>query len=150
MYREDLIKVQQNGIVLRCPGLFDGEAIVLLEESGKSIVIAMMVMIYCIALFSFLFFLTGYQSKCWHSLFCVPQTMPKQFSSMYLSDYYYFLNRKSQHGFVLLLIQVDTGNEEVHLCPTCLQACFSPHHDELILSNDIGAVTAKTKIKQVF
>ena len=42
IYRGDIKLVRANGIVVRCPGLFKGELIMILDNSQKSIFIAMM------------------------------------------------------------------------------------------------------------
>lgn len=42
VYKEDIVVVRANGIVVRCPGLFQGEVIILVNESHKSIVVALM------------------------------------------------------------------------------------------------------------
>lgn len=42
IYREDAIVIRANGIVVRCPGLFKGQAIISVADSHKFILIAMM------------------------------------------------------------------------------------------------------------
>jgi len=42
IFKEDLVNVYQNGAVIRCPGLFQGEMIVMIESSKKSIMFVMM------------------------------------------------------------------------------------------------------------
>jgi hypothetical protein len=42
IYREDITQVFYNGIIFKCPGLFQGEAIIILEKDAKSIIIAIM------------------------------------------------------------------------------------------------------------
>lgn len=41
IYQEDIITVCANGAIVRCPGLFNGEMIVMVEHSHQSIIIAM-------------------------------------------------------------------------------------------------------------
>jgi hypothetical protein len=40
-YKDDIVKVFQNGAVIKCPGLFEGEIIVEFENAKKSIIFAM-------------------------------------------------------------------------------------------------------------
>lgn len=42
MYKEDIATVYENGAIIRCPGLFAGEILVMVEQSRTSIVIAML------------------------------------------------------------------------------------------------------------
>lgn len=41
VYQED-VTVHANGIVVRCPGLFQGEAILMLEDGSRSMLFVMM------------------------------------------------------------------------------------------------------------
>lgn len=41
IYRHEITQVCQTGIVLKCPGLFEGELIVAIDEEHKSVVFAM-------------------------------------------------------------------------------------------------------------
>jgi hypothetical protein len=41
IYRDDIKLLCENGAVIHCPGLFEGELLVLLAHSRKSIIIAM-------------------------------------------------------------------------------------------------------------
>ncbi len=43
VFREDIVNVYQNGIVVRCPGLFQGEVLVMLENNKRSLLFVMMV-----------------------------------------------------------------------------------------------------------
>lgn len=45
VYQEDIVNVYQNGIVARCPGLFQGEVLVMLEDNKASLIFVMMVTI---------------------------------------------------------------------------------------------------------
>jgi hypothetical protein len=40
-YKDDIVKVFQNGAVIKCPGLFQGEIIVKFENVRKLIIFAM-------------------------------------------------------------------------------------------------------------
>lgn len=42
IYKEDIVKIVQNGAVIRCPGLFVGEVIAKLDPSNKVITFTMM------------------------------------------------------------------------------------------------------------
>ncbi len=42
MYREDIVNVYQNGIAVKCPGLFQGEVLVMIEDNKKSLIFAML------------------------------------------------------------------------------------------------------------
>jgi len=41
VYRDEIQMVCANGAIIRCPGLFDGEMIVMVESSSRAIVVAM-------------------------------------------------------------------------------------------------------------
>lgn len=41
IYRGEFLQVCENGAIIQCPGLFEGEMIVMVEYSLKSIVVAM-------------------------------------------------------------------------------------------------------------
>lgn len=41
IFKEDILLVCENGAIIRCPGLFEGELIVMVEHTRRSIVVAM-------------------------------------------------------------------------------------------------------------
>lgn len=55
VYRKDVI-VNANGTIVRCPGLFQGEAIVMLEANSRSILFVMMALKPSIEFFQTIFY----------------------------------------------------------------------------------------------
>lgn len=119
---------QCNGIIVRCPGFFEGEAIVAVNSSHKVITVALMATNPELQLFT-----SAFYNLCDRSF------------SQCISTINLLLH-------IILSIQIDIitdiGATEYFLCPKCIVACFLHSMNALPLDK-IGNIKNKPGLVQV-
>lgn len=121
-FLEDVV-VYANGIVIRCPGLFQGEGIVILEERARSIVFVLMALKPDIELF-----LAIFNQICERSF---PQCIIMIFIT----------------GNTDFITKLDMCGELHRLCPQCIEMCFL--QPGVTATNMIGKITDINGVLQV-
>lgn len=124
-FKEDIACVHANGIAIRCPGLFDGEAIIQVDEKRKLIVIVVMATNPDLELL----------------ISCFGELVQNSFPQYILIQ--------QIHRYTDLDQTINTESRKVHYCPECIKLCFFKHGGEVLPLNQIGLVDYTQELAQV-
>lgn len=101
--------MRANGIVIRCPGLFQGETIITLDQTRKSLIIAMMSTLETVESFSS----------------CFRELCKSRFTQCI---------HRATHSCTIILTLEDEGSKVSNYCPECVEACYSTSYNGVQVS----------------